>query len=86
MIRKGFYFSSKTEKNKGDRDFNNGWLDFSNFKVFITFSAYEHGLDENNFFGLSLDKTDHVIQIERWLSDDIRRLIWYPSSDFLSTE
>ena len=21
MIRKGFYFSSKTEKNKGDRDF-----------------------------------------------------------------
>ena len=22
MIRKGFYFSSKTEKNKGDRDFN----------------------------------------------------------------
>ena len=23
MIRKGFYFSSKTEKNKGDRDFNN---------------------------------------------------------------
>ena len=24
MIRKGFYFSPKTEKNKGDRDFNNG--------------------------------------------------------------
>ena len=22
MISKGFYFSSKTEKNKGDRDFN----------------------------------------------------------------
>ena len=26
MIRKGFYFSSKTEKNKGDRDFNEAGL------------------------------------------------------------
>ena len=26
MIRKGFYFSSKTEKNKGDRDFNDAFI------------------------------------------------------------
>ena len=25
MISKGFYFSSKIEKNKGDRDFNAKW-------------------------------------------------------------
>ena len=31
----------------------------------------------NNFFGLSLDKTDHVKQIGRRLSDDIRRLILF---------
>ena len=24
---------------------NNGWLDFSNFKVFVEFSADEHGLN-----------------------------------------
>ena len=24
---------------------NNGWLDFSNFNVFVKFSAYEHGLN-----------------------------------------
>ena len=35
----------------------------------------------NSFFGPSLDKTDHVTQIGRCLSDDIRRPIWYPSSD-----
>ena len=40
----------------------------------------------NNFCGLSLNETDHVVQIGRWLSDDIRRPICYPSSDFISTE
>ena len=34
----------------------------------------------NNFFGLSLDKTDHVIQNGTMV---IRR---YPPSDFISTE
>ena len=29
----------------------------------------------NNFWELSLDKTDHVIQIGRWISEDIRRPI-----------
>ena len=29
----------------------------------------------NYFFGFSLDKTDHVIKIGRWLSGDIHRLI-----------
>lgn len=33
-----------------------------------------------------MDKTDHEIQIGRWLSEDIRRPIWYPSSDFISTK
>ena len=38
----------------------------------------------NSFFGLSLDNTDHVTQIRWWLSDDIRRPIWYPSSNYIS--
>ena len=33
-----------------------------------------------------MDKTDHVIEIGRWLSGEIRRPIWYPSSDFISME
>ena len=27
---------------------NNGWLDFSKFKVLVEFSADEHGLNEND--------------------------------------
>ena len=37
----------------------------------------------NYFFALLLNKTDHVSKVGRWLSDDIRRLIWNPSSDFI---
>ena len=39
-----------------------------------------------NFCALSLDKAGQVIQIGRWLSEDIHRPIWYPSSDFISTK
>jgi len=35
-----------------------------------------------NFCGISLDKTDHMLQIGRWLSEDIRRSIWCLSSHF----
>ena len=42
----------------------------------------------NIFFGLSLEKTDHVIQKNRTMfqSDDIRHLIWYSLSGFVSTK
>ena len=42
----------------------------------------------NIFFGLSLEKNDHEIQKNRTMvqSDDIRRLIWYSLSDFVSTK
>ena len=39
-----------------------------------------------SFCELSLDGTGHMIQIGEWLSEDIRRTIWYPSPDSISTE
>ena len=52
MISKGFYFSSKIEKNKGDRDFNNqeGLLLLIDFeKPFVT----SHAKTYNNGFPLN---------------------------------
>ena len=39
-----------------------------------------------SFCELSLDGTGHMMQIGEWLSEDIRRTIWYPSPDPISTE
>ena len=39
-----------------------------------------------SFCELSLDGIGHMIQIGEWLSEDIRRMIWYPSPDSISAE
>ena len=52
---------------------NNGWLDFSNFKVFVKFSAYEHGLNCGLDFRAEICKTffHHIRRdlIFKWYHD-----------------
>ena len=43
--------------------------------------SFERNNPPINFCGLSLDIIDHVIQIGRWLSEDIRLIIFRRKED-----
>ena len=54
---------------------NRGWLDFSNFKVFVEFSAVEHGLNGGPDFCAEVCET-----FFHYISRDLI-FEWYDNSD-----